>query len=223
MKTILKFDTHNALVLPPMFQHNDVRFSDSFAEFFIEQFSKPGDVVFDPFAGFGTALYAAERLGRRAFGVEFLPERVAFIKENMREPDSIVCGSSLALADLELPEIDFIVTSPPYMQKTNHPEYPFAGYKITGQGYEDYLRDVANIFKQLKKKMKPGAHAVIEVGNLSIDGAFTPLAWDIARSIGAVLTLKQEIVVEWQSETSPAYGFGYDHSYALVFQNGGAA
>jgi DNA modification methylase len=223
MKTILKFDTHNALTLPTAFQNDDVRFSDSFAEHFIEQFSKPGDVVFDPFAGFGTTLYAAEKLGRRAYGVEFLPERAEFIKVNLKGPDGLICGSSLALDELDLPDIDFVLTSPPYMQKANHPQYSFAGYEITGQGYGDYLRDIANIFKSLKRKMKPNAYAVVEVGNLLIDGVFTPLAWDIAGSIGTVLTFKQEMIIEWENEASPAYGFGYDHSYALVFQNGGAA
>jgi DNA modification methylase len=219
MKTILRFATHNAITLPPAFQNDDVRFSDSFAEHFIEQFSKPGDVVFDPFAGFGTTLYTAEKFGRRAYGVEFLPERAAFIKGNLKKPNGLLSGNSLALDELDLPKIDFVLTSPPYMQKTNHPQYPFAGYEITGQGYGDYLKDIANIFTSLKRKMKNDSYAVVEVSNLLIDGVFTPLAWDVAGSIGTVLAFKQEIIIEWQSDTSPAYGFGYDHSYALIFQN----
>jgi len=51
-----------------------------------------------------------------------------------------------------------------------------------------------------------------------INGVFTPLAWDIAESVNSVLTLKQEIILEWENDTSPAYGFGYDHSYAIIFQ-----
>ena len=43
MKTVLKFDTANALALPTEFQNDDVRFSDSFAEHFIEHYSKPVD------------------------------------------------------------------------------------------------------------------------------------------------------------------------------------
>ena len=138
MKTILAFDTYNALALPSEFQANDVRFSDAFAEHFIEHFSQPGDVVFDPFAGYGTTLYAAEKLGRRALGVELLPERVQWIKGNLKEPRSILCADSLSLEELALPPIDLVLASPPYMQKTTHPQYPFAGYRVTGQRYEDY-------------------------------------------------------------------------------------
>ena len=115
--------------------------------------------------------------------------------------------------------IDFVLTSPPYMQKTNHPEYPFAGYRITGQGYEDYLNDIECIFKQLSLKLMLNAYVVIEVSNLHIDGNFTPLAWDVAVKVGMGLSFQQEIIIDWQCDIVPAYGFGYDHSYTLVFQN----
>jgi len=219
MKTVLKFDTGNARSLPFQFRNDDVRFSDSFAEYFIEHFSSPGDRVFDPFAGFGTTLYAAEKLGRQTFGVELLPERAEFIKSNLKDPNAVICGNSLRLDGMDSPEINFVLTSPPYMQKTNHPQYPFAAYRITGQTYDDYLRDIAQVFCQIKKRLEPASHVVIEVSNLVLNGEFTPLAWDVAKSIGDVLPFKQEIVIEWQSDTSPAYGFGYDHSYALIFQN----
>ena len=217
MKTILTFNCKNEHCLPPAFQNDDVRFSDSFAEFFISHFTKPGDTVFDPFAGFGTTLFAAEKLGRRAVGVELIQERAEYIKERLYAQSAIHCGNALNLNELELPMIDFVLTSPPYMPKYGHSEYPLAGYKVTGQGYADYLKDLTRIFKQICGFMANSAYAVIEASNLIIGGRFTPLAWDIAQSVGAVMPFKQELIIQWESDSLPAYGFGYDHSYALVF------
>ena len=41
----------------------------------IDRYTKPGNLVWDPFAGSGTVLLAAYLLGRRAIGYEIDPER----------------------------------------------------------------------------------------------------------------------------------------------------
>jgi hypothetical protein len=48
--------------LPPQFRNDDVRFSEQLVEHFLQHFTQVGDVVFDPFAGFGTTLLVAEAL-----------------------------------------------------------------------------------------------------------------------------------------------------------------
>lgn len=45
----------------------------------IETFSKPGDIVIDPFLGSGTTLLAAEKTGRRCYGGEINPDYCAEI------------------------------------------------------------------------------------------------------------------------------------------------
>lgn len=212
MKTCIRLSNTQPTQLPAEFQEDDVRFSESFAQHFIRQYSKYGDVVFDPFAGFGTTLVVAEALGRVPSGIEYDIKRVEYIRSRLQRPEQIIQGDSRRLADYDLPRFDLSLTSPPYMSK-NDPEDPFTAYSQTGRGYAGYLEDIRQIYTQMRLLMKPGARAVIEVSNLKDGGEVTTLAWDIARAVSEVLVFQGEIVIEWE----PTYGYGYDHSYALVF------
>ena len=51
----------------------------------ISQFSKPGDIVADFFCGSGTALAAAEKLGRRWIGCDNSPEAISVTKKRLAE------------------------------------------------------------------------------------------------------------------------------------------
>jgi site-specific DNA-methyltransferase (adenine-specific) len=50
----------------------------------IKLYSYPDDLVLDPFAGSGTTLLAARKLGRRAVGIEISPEFCALTIRNLR-------------------------------------------------------------------------------------------------------------------------------------------
>jgi hypothetical protein len=220
LETVLHLKHGNELQLPKIYANDDVRTSDNLVAYFINRFSKLGDVVFDPFAGFGTTLYIAEKLGRIGFGVEYLLDRVDYIKSIIENKDNIICGNALNLSNIDVPKIDFSFTSPPYMSKNKHKEYPFAAYQISGAGYDQYLLDMKDIYRQLRLMLKPDAYAVIEVSNIINDGIMTPLAWDVANSVSEVLCLEKEVIVEWEGcRGNGNYGFGYDHCYCLIFRN----
>ena len=55
------------------FYRYPARFSPEFARAVIQAFTKPGDTVFDPFMGGGTALVEAAVLGRKAVGIDLNP------------------------------------------------------------------------------------------------------------------------------------------------------
>ena len=195
-----------------------MRYSEALVEHFLQEFTKEGDIVLDPFMGFGTTLLVAERLKRTCFGVEFEQERYQYVQSILQRPELALHGDSTALESLPIPAIDFSITSPPYMGK-HHIENPFTAYSTLldteGGGYNNYLKDLTKIYRQVAAKLKPGGRAVLEVSNLKHeDGTITTLVWDIARAVSAVLHFEGEIVMCWQDDC----GYGYDHSYCLVFR-----
>ena len=66
----------------------------------------------------------------------------------------------------------------------------------------------------MKEKLKPNGRVVIEVSNLKKHGIVTTLAWDIGKVVSDIFPFEGEIVVGWDR-----YGYGYDHSYCLVFRS----
>jgi 16S rRNA G966 N2-methylase RsmD len=205
--------------LPKKFLSDDNRNPKTLVRYILKQFTKKNDIVLDIFAGLGTTLIVAEELGRIPFGVECDQKRAQYIKTQVKHKENVICGTSLNLLKYQLPQCDFCFTSPPYMSKTEN-ENPLASYHTKGS-YQQYLKDIRKIYSQIKKLMRPESYAVIEVSNLK-GKEVTTLAWDIAREISKVLHFEGEIIIGWKGKDSygfgGTYGYGYDHSYCLVFK-----
>lgn len=60
-------------------------FPEALPEWFIKLFTKEGDMVLDPFAGSGTSLRVAHRLGRNAIGIEISPEFCEMADRDIQE------------------------------------------------------------------------------------------------------------------------------------------
>jgi tRNA G10 N-methylase Trm11 len=211
MKSYLQLKKTFNEELPPELRGDDVRYPASLVEHFIEAFTEPGAVVFDPFAGLGTSLLTAESMGRQAYGIEITEAKVRYIRSRLEHPERLIHGDARRLDSYDLPLIDLAITSPPFMSRGD-PEDPLTDYTAKGAGYPSYLRGLRQIFGQLRAQVKPSGQVVIEVSNLKVDGQLTTLAWDLAQEISQVLRFEGEIVVCWDE-----YDYGYDHSYCLVY------
>lgn len=66
---------------------HDWQQAESEAAYFIEHLSLPGSVVLDPFAGSGTVLVAAKKLGRRYLGIEIDTETASIASKRLEEID----------------------------------------------------------------------------------------------------------------------------------------
>ena len=226
MPTFISLSHTNKLSIPSEMQSDDNRFSDELVEYFVKKYTQKNQIVFDPFAGFGTTLFTAASMGRKTIGIEYDQDRYSYIKgcidDNKEKNVEIIAGDALKLEDYSLPEIDFSITSPPYMNKDDL-EFPLTAY-ITNGNYEDYLQGIKEVYLQINRILKKDGYAVIEVSNLKKkqeDGEkITTLAWDIGREISKVMHFIGEIIVSWTGEDTGrgTYGYGYDHSYCLVFQ-----
>lgn len=194
----------------------DVHFTESMAALVIETLTRPGDLVLDPFAGFGTTLAVAHRLGRRAIGVELLPERVDLIHQ--RAPGATVIeGDARGLHELVPPSITepiaLCLTSPPYMTANAHPDNPLTAYETVDGDYRTYLAQLARLAETVHDLLRPGGHLVLNVANLRHDGVTTRLAWDVARVVDRVVPFVAETVIHW--DTLP---HDFTGDYLLTFR-----
>jgi DNA modification methylase len=143
---VIHLENKNSEELPEAFRDDDVRFTESLVAHFLREYTQEGDVVFDPFAGFGTTLVVAEAMGRVPLGMEYDEGRVSYIQSRLQQPERILHGDARQLASYDLPQFDFSITSPPNM-KRGDVENPFTAYQTRGEGYEAYLSDIRNIYR----------------------------------------------------------------------------
>lgn len=164
-------------------------FSPAFAERLLEEFTEPGDVVLDPFVGFGTTMVVADRLGRRGIGLELLADRVEHVRGLVARPSDVHLGDVRELPSLGLPTCDASLSSPPYMTRTGHPENPLDGYRSDFDdgvdGYARHVRDLAGVYDLVGSLVVPGGPVLIDVATMRVDGLVTDLAGDLADEIGA--------------------------------------
>lgn len=180
----------------------DVHFTERMATAVIERLTRPGELVLDPFAGFGTTLAVADRLDRRAIGVELLPERVELIRA--RAPRTTVIegdarGLHRLVSQADREGVSLILSSPPYMTANEHPHDPLSAYTLVAGDYRSYLADLTAIARTMRGLLRPGGHLVLNVANIRHRGHTTTLAWDVARTIGRVLPFVGETVICWDT------------------------
>ena len=210
-------------------------------EEFINFFTKEGDMVFDPFLGIGSTLVAAKRTNRLGCGVELNKKYFDISKKRLPEfKDMIFNADSQDMSSIDLPEIDFSISSPPYWDILNRSTNKFAKERndknldvnysndINDLGniedYEEFIQKLSNVYLDVHKKLKIGGYLVVIIKNVKKEGIMYPLAWDLGKKLSTTYTLKDEkIWIQDRAALAP-YGYPYSwasnilHHYCLVFQ-----
>src|SRR5262245_17450602 len=110
MRTFIRLKNRQPQRLPAEFRDQDLRYAPELVALFIQRYTHAGDLVFDPFAGYGTTLIVAEQMDRAAYGIELDPRRVAYVRTQLRNPESIRQGNTLLLRDDDIPSFDLTMT-----------------------------------------------------------------------------------------------------------------
>ena len=215
MKSILQFNRKNTITVPQELLGSEERFSENFLEYFFELYTKPGEIIFDPFAGPGTSIIVARRMNRKYYGFESNKERCNFVQSQIDEPQHIFNARALNIKNYNIPSIDFSISSPPYTHILSHNNPLRNSTEKSINPYEQFLSDIGNIYNQIKSKLRHKGYCVVEVSNIFDENHnFSPLAWDIAREITKIMPLQQEIIIEWDRSQ-----YGLNHTYCFAFQN----
>jgi DNA modification methylase len=192
---------------------DDIHFTEALAASIIGHASRPDDLVLDPFAGYGTTVAVAERMGRRAIGIELLPEHLEIARTRTRGTARLILGDARRLARLVQEPVDLVLTSPPYMPRADHPENPLTGYLTADADYATYLAELGDVFGQAAELLRPEGRMVLNVGNpIGLDGSVTPLSNDIAAVVDRRLPLVGVTTLRWD-ESPP----GINGDYLLWF------
>jgi DNA modification methylase len=177
---------------------DDIHFTEALASSVIAHATKLGDLVLDPFAGYGTTVAVAERMGRRAIGIELVPEHLEIARRRTAGSGRLILGNARDLSRHVDAPVDLVLTSPPYMAGADHPENPLTGYATDDGDYAVYLGELGAIFAQAATLLRPGGRIVVNVANVvATDGRVTPLASDLAGVIDQHVPLLGITTLQW--------------------------
>jgi DNA modification methylase len=199
----------------PNYIDNCDQYPESLVRYFIENYTKKGQSVFDPFIGFGTTAFVAEETGRIPFGIEADGERFEWGAGQLENWQNIKHDDAANIAAQDFPEMDFCMTSPPYMIRDDEWN-PLYGGDPEYNGYDVYLKRLEFIFAQVATIMKKDALIVVQADNIQ-GKIYTPLVRDFHHLISKSFKPQAEIIVRWTGE-KPECHKDYEHTHCLVFK-----
>lgn len=133
-------------------------FPFALAKHFTKIYSKPGDTIFDPFAGVGTTLDAANILSRHSIGIELNNDFINLFNQGIDPKDGrpnynyrriMIQDSALNVYEhLPSDSIDFNLTSPPYSNLLNNIRENFADKDYKGNPCKNQSRKLAKPYSK---------------------------------------------------------------------------
>jgi DNA modification methylase len=232
------------------------KYPEALVEMFIHHFSNEGANILDPMSGTGSTQVGALRTGRNGFGTELSPFFADIAEnrcKNIIQPTQpslfgntnsgnyrIINKDARQISKSDFPEIDYVLTSPPYWDMLNMKGAENQAKRIEKglqtnysddqsdlgniADYLEFIHELKDIYFNISELIRPGGYMTIVVKNIKKKGRNYPFAWDLAALLSEKLILLPEVFWCQDDINLAPYGYGNTfvsntfHQYCLNFQ-----
>jgi len=135
----------------------------------LQRYTKPKDLVVDPFAGSGTTLDVARDLDRRALGYDVHPTRKDIFRVDARKLPPELSS-----------KVDFIFMDPPYSTHLDYGDDPRDIGKLDVAKGPAYYDAMAQVFAECHRLLKPDKNLALYVSDSYVHGkGFYPIGFEL--------------------------------------------
>jgi DNA modification methylase len=205
----------------------------------ISLYTKRGMVVLDPFAGSGSTLVAAGKLGCSSIGIDLNRKYYDLAKSRLERLGTAnwqyLLGDSYEVMD-QIRDVDYIVTSPPYhnILRNNGKGIRHANGKAYRRGardgvevysdhpndlgnfqkYADFLTALSRIMGKALQCLRPGRYCTIIISDFTVERAEVAVQADVVQLMQAAGFEFVGTTVLLQ-RVKPLFPFGYPYAYKI--------
>jgi 16S rRNA G966 N2-methylase RsmD len=179
----------------------------------IRRYTKKGDWVLDTFAGCGTTLIEAQRLGRNALGIELQPTVVEIANDLIqKEPnkfstinkveqgDSANTDYANLLSKYGIKSFQLLIMHPPYFDIIKFSDNPLD--LSNSSSIKDFLERMKIVTQKASEYLEKGRYLALVIGDKYHKGEWIPLGFLTMQEILKTgFTLKSVIVKNFEDTT----------------------
>lgn len=196
----------------------------------ILRYTKPGDLVLDPFVGSGTTAIEAKLLGRRCIArdinpacveltlksLQFLPPLGLFNSACYFEPEVSV-GDARDLQGIESDTVDLVCAHPPYAGIISY-SAGIAG-DLSQLSAEAFVAEMRSVASECYRVLKPGGKCAVLIGDARKEKHIVPIGFRVIEAFLSAGFLLRELVIKIQHNCKTT-GFWYrrsiEHNFLLL-------